>query len=111
MRAMEDIDEIRQKKLAELQKKMQDEETQEEAQKQAELRKQLVLKSILTPEARSRLTNLRLSRPEYVKAIEQRLIGLAQSGNLREKVTDSQLKGILRKIARSKSRETKIKRV
>lgn len=108
---MEDIDEIRQKKLQELQKKIDSERSQEEAEERAQLQKQAILRSILTPEARSRLTNLRLSRPDYVKTIESRLITLAQSGNLRSKVTDAQLKDILRKIARSRSRDIKIKRV
>lgn len=108
---MEDIDEIRQKKLAELQRKMEDEKAKEDADKNQQMQKQLILRSILTPEARSRLTNLRLSRPDYANAIEMQLISLAQSGNLRGKVTDLQLKDILRKLARQRSRETTIRRV
>ena len=108
---MEDIDEIRQRKLAELQKRMEEEKSREAAEQNAQIQKQLILRSILTPEARSRLTNLRLSRPEYANTIEMQLVGLAQSGNLRGKVTDSQLKEILRKLARQRSRPTKIKRL
>jgi programmed cell death protein 5 len=108
---MEDIDEIRQRKLAELQRKAEEEKSQEKAEQDAQLQKQLILRSILTPEARSRLTNLRLSRPEYANTIEMQLIGLAQSGNLRGKVTDTQLKELLRKLSRQRSRSTTIKRV
>jgi programmed cell death protein 5 len=75
------------------------------------MQKQMVLRAILTPEARSRLTNLRLSRPEYANTIEVQLINLAQSGNLRGKVTDLQLKDVLRKLARQRTRNTTIKRV
>lgn len=108
---VEDIDEIRQRKLAELQKRMEEEKSRESAEQNAQIQKQLILRSILTPEARSRLTNLRLSRPEYANTIEMQLVGLAQSGNLRGKVTDSQLKEILRKLARQRSRPTTIKRL
>ncbi len=107
----DDIDEIRQRKLAEMQRRMEDEKEREAAAKDAQIQKQLILRSILTPDARSRLTNLKLSRPEYAQAIEGQLINLAQSGNLRGKVTDAQLKDILRKLARQRSRTTRIRRV
>jgi len=108
--SVEDLEEIRRRKLAELQKKL-EEERSREAEQNAQIQKQLILRSILTPEARSRLTNLRLSRPEYANAIEMQLISLAQSGRLRGKVTDPQLKELLRKLARSRSRETTIRRL
>lgn len=108
---MEDIDEIRQRKLRELQKKIEEEKAQQSAEQNAKTQMQLMLRAILMPEARSRLTNLRLSRPDYASTIEMQLIKLAQSGNLRGKVTDAELKEILRKLARSRSRETTIKRV
>ncbi len=108
---MEDIEEIKQRKMAELQKKMEEERSREAAEQNAQVQKQLILRSILTPEARSRLTNLRLSRPEYANTIEMQLISLAQSGNLKGKVTDAQLKEILRKLARQRSRTTTIKRL
>jgi len=108
---MEDIEEIRQRKMAELQKRIEEEKAQREAEQNAKIQKQMILRAILTPEARSRLTNLRLSRPDYASTIEAQLIRLAQSGNLRGKVTDLQLKEILRKLARSRSREPTIKRV
>jgi programmed cell death protein 5 len=111
VRELEDIDEIRQRKMAELQKKIEDEKSKESAEANAQMQKQMVLRAILTPEARSRLTNLRLSRPEYANTIEVQLINLAQSGNLRGKVTDLQLKDILRKLARQRTRNTTIKRV
>ena len=57
------------------------------------------------------MTNLRLSRPEYANAIETQLISLAQSGRLKSKVTDPQLKELLRKLAHSRSREPTIRRL
>jgi programmed cell death protein 5 len=108
---MEDIEEIRQKKLAELQRRLEEERSKQTAEQSAQVQKQLILRSILTPEARSRLTNLRLSRPEYASTIEMQLIGLAQSGKLTGKVTDAQLKEILRQLAHSRSRTTTIRRL
>ena len=57
---------------------------------------------ILTPEARSRLANLRLTRPDYVNQIELQLIQLAQAGRIASKITDEQLKELLRKLAGQK---------
>ncbi len=57
---------------------------------------------ILTPEARSRLTNLKLAKPDLVNQIEIQLIQSAQSGSLRGKVTDEQLKVLLSQISGQK---------
>jgi programmed cell death protein 5 len=57
---------------------------------------------ILTPEARSRLANLKLTKPEFVEQIELQLIQLAQSGRLQGKVTDEQLKVLLKQLSGQK---------
>ena len=59
---------------------------------------------ILTPEARSRLTNLKLAKPDLVNQIEIQLIQSAQSGSLRGKVTDEQLKVLLSQISGQKDK-------
>jgi programmed cell death protein 5 len=56
----------------------------------------------MTPEARSRLANLKLTKPELVQQIEIQLIQSAQAGSLRGKVTDEQLKVLLRQLASQK---------
>ena len=100
---MSDLDEIRQKRMAELQAQqaaMQNQAQQQaaaqaqqqEAQAQFEAQKKQILAQILTPEARNRLGNLRLTKPEMVNQIELQLIQSAQAGSLRGKVTDEQLK-------------------
>ena len=82
---MSELDEIRKRRMAELQQQM-------EAQlKQA-------MKQILTPEARGRLDNLRLTKPELVQNIEIQLLQSAQAGSLRGKVTDEQLKVLLKNL-------------
>ena len=80
-----------------------------EAQRQFEEQKKALIAQILTTEARSRLANLKLTKPELVNQIEIQLIQSAQAGSLRGKVTDEQLKVLLRQIAGQK-REIKITR-
>ena len=117
---MSDLDEIRQKRMAELQAQqaaMQNQAQQQamaqaqqqEAQAQFEAQKKQILGQIMTPEARQRLANLKLTKPELVNQIELQLIQSAQAGSLRGKVTDDQLKVLLRQIAGQK-REIKITR-
>jgi programmed cell death protein 5 len=86
--------------LAELQKQrmaqaQQEAETQR-ARQQVDAQKQAILSTILTEDARSRLQNIRLARPDYVASLENRLIQIAQSGRLQGgKITDEQLKQML----------------
>ena len=119
---MSDLDEIRQKRMAELQaqqaaaaqqnqaqQQAMAQAQQQEAQAQFEAQKKQILGQIMTPEARQRLANLKLTKPEMVNQIELQLIQSAQAGSLRGKVTDEQLKVLLRQIAGQK-REIKITR-
>ena len=117
---MSDLDEIRQKRMAELQAQqaaMQNQAQQQamaqaqqqEAQAQFEAQKKQIIAQIMTTEARNRLANLKLTKPELVNQIELQLIQSAQAGSLRGKVTDDQLKVLLRQIAGQK-REMKITR-
>ena len=117
---MSELDEIRQKRMAELQpqqaaaqnqaqQQAMAQAQQQEAQAQFEAQKKQILGQIMTPEARQRLANLKLTKPEMVNNIELQLIQSAQAGSLRGKVTDDQLKVLLRQIAGQK-REIKITR-
>ena len=117
---MSELDEIRQKRMAELQaqqaaaqQQAQQQQAaqmqQQEAQAQFEAQKKQILGQIMTPEARNRLANLKLTKPELVNQIEIQLIQSSQAGSLRGKVTDEQLKVLLRQIAGQK-REIKITR-
>ena len=117
---MSNLDEIRQKRMAELQaqqaaaqnqaqQQAMAQAQQQEAQAQFEAQKKQILGQIMTPEARQILANLKLTKPELVNQIEIQLIQSAQAGSLRGKVTDDQLKVLLRQIAGQK-REIKITR-
>ena len=82
-------------------------QTQEE---QIEAQKQQLLRQILTPEARQRLTNLKMIKPEFTEQLELQIIQLAQTGKLPIPLSDKQLKQILQQL-QPKKREITIRRV
>lgn len=100
---IEEIEIIKRRKLAEMQRKI----AEEERKKELEARKQSILRVILTPEARSRLTNLKIVKPEFAEQLEAQLINLAQQGRLPVPLTDEQLKSILIEL-QGKKRDIKI---
>ncbi len=107
---MEDVEEIKKRKLLELQRQLQEEALRQEQLRQLEEQKKILLHQILTPEARSRLATIKMARPEFAAKIEALLIQLAQAGQIRNKITEEQLKEILRRLS-VKKREFRIKRI
>jgi programmed cell death protein 5 len=106
----EELDELRQRRLLALQKQMAEEQRQGQAQQQLEMQKQALLRKLLTPEARQRLTNLKMVRPEFTEQLELQLIQLAQQGKLPIPLADEQLKKILIQL-QSQKREPRIRRI
>lgn len=104
----EELMELQQRKLMELQRRMQIEEQRRKAA-EIEAQKQEILRKILTPEARNRLNNVKLVRPELAALIENQLIMLAQSGKIEEQITDEQLRELLAEITTRTRREYNIK--
>ncbi len=95
----EELERLKARKMAELRKKMEEEE--ERLRREAE--RQAAMRVILTPEARQRLANLRLIKPELVAQLEEQLIQLANSGRVRLPITDDELKAILSKLTSRRS--------
>lgn len=107
-----ELENLRKKRLQELQQQaslQEDLEEQETQEKQFEEQKKMVLRAILTTEARERLGRIKIARPEIVESIENQLIMAAQSGKLKNKINDEQLLMLLSK-AIPKKRDIKIKR-
>ncbi|MEM0329735.1 MAG: DNA-binding protein [Nitrososphaerota archaeon] len=100
----EELEKLKAARMAELQRKMAEEERiRREAERQAAMR------VILTSEARQRLANLRLVKPELVAQLEEQLIQLANSGRVPLPITDEVLKEILARI--TSKREIRIRRL
>lgn len=105
-----ELEEIRKRKLLELQQRLLREQQEAQMRQQAELQKQTLLRRILDPKARQRLSNLRMVKPEIVSQLEVQLIQLAQTGRVDLPISDDLLKEILIRLQRGK-REIRIRRV
>jgi len=106
----EELEALRRKRLLELQRRLLEEERRAQIQQELEAQRRLVLQRILTPEARRRLTTLRMVKPEFVTQLENQLIQLAQRGAIKIPITDEQLKRLLSKLSTYK-REVRIRRI
>ena len=85
----------------------------EEMRKQkaeAEAMKQKALAMLLDSQARQRLTNVRMVKPDLAAAVENYLINAATSGRLNRTLTDNELKQILLRTQQPK-RDFKINRL
>jgi programmed cell death protein 5 len=105
----EELEELRRRKLLAMQKQMTEEQRNGQVAQQLEQQKQALLRSILTPEARQRLTNLKMVRPEFTGQLELQLIQMAQQRKIPTPLSDEQLKQILIQL-QSRKRETRIRR-
>jgi len=80
-------------------------------QKDAEIsaQKEMILKQLLSSEARLRLNNVKMVKPDLAALVENYLIGMASQGKINSQVTDDQLKQILMSVQQPK-RDFKINR-
>jgi len=112
MSSDEELERIRQRRMAELQAQRAQQEQTTQAQANAESNKQAVLRKILTPEARARLQNVRLVRPDFAEQVEQQIIQVAQTGRVPLPITDDLLKRLLAELqSQQAKRDISIRRV
>lgn len=78
-------------------------------QAQAEAAKESILRAILEPEARERLTRVRMARPDVAASVEGQLIALYQQGRIRQRIDDATLRELLARMM-PKGREPSIER-
>ncbi len=107
----DELEELRRRKMEELQRGASQEQYEErkKASDTERAKRQMLLRQILSPEARDRLSNVRLVRPDLAEDVENQLIQLAQMGRLNRIVKDEDVKDILEKLTSAK-KETKIER-
>ena len=70
-----------------------------------------IIRMAFTSEARQRLTNVRMVKPDLAKTIEEYVIQLASSGKLTSIIDDDKLKVLLGSMAEKQHREFKIRRI
>ena len=109
---MDELEEIRKRKLQELRRK-QLEEMQQQAQEQEQLQQQIqqleiIVKQALTKEALERYSNLKTAFPDRAVQLLVILAQAIQSGQI-TKIDDATLKEVLRRLTPEK-KEFKIKR-
>jgi programmed cell death protein 5 len=101
----DELAELRRRRMAQLQQQAGDQQGMQEELERKERQKsqiQMILMQVLEPDARERLNNIKLTKPDFAGAVEQQLVTLAQSGRLQKKITDAQLKELLRQLAPKK---------
>jgi programmed cell death protein 5 len=105
----EELTAIRRKKLQQLQQRSSEDQKQTQDER-IEQQKQELLRQLLSPEARQRLTNLKMIKPEFTEQLELQIIQLSQTGKLPIPLSDAQLKQILLQL-QGRKREITIRRV
>jgi len=112
MSSDEELEKLRQRRVAELQAQRAQQGQAAQAQAQAEAQKDAVMRKILTPEARARLQNVKLVRPDFAEQVEMQLIQVAQTGRVPLPITDDLLKKLLAELqSQVAKRDINIRRV
>ena len=104
-----ELEELRRRKLQEMQSNAQQEQVQAAQRAEADAQKEVILRAILEPEARERLVRVRMARPDIAAAVESQLVVLYQQGRIRQRIDDATLRELLSRMA-PKSREPTIER-
>lgn len=105
----DELAELRRRRMMEMQQQAAVQQDEAERQRQYEAQLHSVLIQILEPEARERLNTIKLTKPDFARSVEQQLVMLAQSGRIKNKINDDQLKVILTQVTPAK-REFTIRR-
>lgn len=113
--ADDDLEAIKAKRLAELQKQYgggtatSDAAKEEEMKlKEAEMRNTF-LSQFLNQEARARLNTLAAAKPDKAKMVENMIINMARMGQIQGKLDEEELKSLLERVSEHTHKKTTVK--
>lgn len=95
------LEELREKKMEELQDRAQAKQGEgenQQAAQQAEAQQEAMLKQHLTDGARQRLNAVEMSKPDFAEQVKRQVLALAQSGRVQGQIDEDQMKEILREL-------------
>ena len=75
---------------------------QEKGEKEKAQMRENVLRVVLTSDARQRLTNIKMVKPDIANSIEDTIIQMASTGKLKKAVTDDEIKQYLASLNQPK---------
>mgnify|MGYP000853756538 FL=1 len=84
--------------------------TSQEKDSQLKAQKEMMLKQVLSSEARLRLNNVRMVKPDLADLVENYILNLSVQGKISGQISDDQLKQIL-SSAQQPKRDFKFNRV
>ena len=87
-----------------------DENNTQEKDSQLKVQKEMMLKQVLSSEARLRLNNVRMVKPDLADLVENYILNLSVQGKISGQISDDQLKQIL-SSAQQPKRDFKFNRV
>ncbi|KAK3914913.1 Programmed cell death protein 5 [Frankliniella fusca] len=116
-----DLEEIRAQRLAQLQSQYgggpasqpgnpNQQKAAEERKREVDDMKNSILSQVLDQSARARLNTLMLGKPEKGRMVENMLLQMAQTGQLRSKLGEEELIGLLERVGSQKSTSVKFDR-
>jgi len=79
-----------------------DENNTQEKDSQLKAQKEMMLKHVLSSEARLRLNNVRMVKPDLADLVENFILNLSVQGKISGQISDDQLKQILSSVQQPK---------
>ena len=87
-----------------------DDKASQEKDSQLKAQKEMMLKQVLSSDARLRLNNVRMVKPDLADLVENYILNLSVQGKITGQISDEQLKQILLSVQQPK-RDFKFNRV
>ena len=104
-----ELDELRQRRLQEMQAQAEQQLAQEQERVTIEAQMQGALRQLMSAEAKERLAQVRVARPEMAKTVEQQVMALARDGKLTAPIDDATLQKMLTHFSRRRETTVEIR--